>query len=1252
MSTSEKLNKDQVETILALSPPQEGMLFHYLSDPSKHVEQLTFRLNNCGHNVRQAWETVTKANQALRTVFRWEGLEAPIQIILKDQKLSYSEYDLTSESPEQQEVLLKSYRATQREKEFDLQLHSFRVLLCRLSEDEIEMTLTYHHIIMDGWSTGVLLREFVYVYQALNEGKEVHLLPKTSYKAFVLWHQEKSHENKTDYWQGVLSDFEWKPGISSRNLMPEGSSKAEKKEHATFRNRPSDHIYAAVRKIAERLKTTPATFFYAAWAFVLQRYGNTEDIVFGTAVSGRKATIVGIDQMVGLFSSVIPLRVRTATKKDCVRELLLRIDASLKEREPFEHVPLADIQQVGQVPPGMSLFDSIVVIENYPLDHTVLAQSTLRLTETFKQMTYPLVLIVYPFEQLEFELQFHSQTLEQAEALMNRYIHILEEITFDEEQLISELGLLSKSELNQMESWQGAMTADQMTDRTVFDAFEWQAEREPDRIAVSFGERSLTYGELNDRADRLAHLLRSKGVIPDQLVAIMLERSIEMMVGLLAILKAGGAYVPIDPSYPKDRIAYLLEDSQAHLLLTDGRQTPSFSGEIIDLTDESYYEDIQSKVQAVSGSCNLAYVIYTSGSTGKPKGVMVEHHSIVNRLEWMQKCYPLTKADVILQKTSFSFDVSVWELFWWGMSGASVVFLEPGEEKNPAAIVQAVKQYGVTVMHFVPSMLQLFLDHVEDNRQEENLRSLHHIFVSGEALRVQQAYRFKHLFEQVKLVNLYGPTEATVDVSFHECSGDSRLSTIPIGRPIDNTSLYIMNQHMQQQPVGAVGELYIGGIGVARGYWGRPELTAEKFISNPFKSEERIYKTGDLARRLPNGEIDYLGRTDYQVKIRGYRIERGEIEHVLANHPAVLHAIVVVKQLGESDSLVAYVQLHGGEQRLDEVKTHAASILAPYMIPSLYVVLEQLPLTSNQKIDLKNLPEPDSYRSSRSPYTPARNDVEHKLVNIWRDVLNIEQIGITDHFFELGGNSILLMRLYNKCRKEISDTLLITDLFAYPTIRQLAEFVSQHGDGHSRSKRKGIHLETGLTGRARGKVKPGGLEAIIDGELLKFLRTIADMEQTSTDAILLAMFLYQLSEYAVTSTVEFDMMFSSYNEVASAQISMDGFQSFSPLFYEVNQQISSNFETYSIENWKDWEQDSNGTHLLVSRRELLTSPINLLDVYDIVFRIADGKEASMRLTVDFNIAFLREDRIESLVGEYLESLHLLVAHFQKIHSAF
>jgi amino acid adenylation domain-containing protein len=628
--------------------------------------------------------------------------------------------------------------------------------------------------------------------------------------------------------------------------------------------------------------------------------------------------------------------------------------------------------------------------------------------------------------------------------------------------------------------------ADFPRDKCLHEMFEEQVAQNPEAIAVVCEDCTISYAELNRRANQLAHYLRSLGVGPDKPVAICAERSVEMVVALLGVVKAGGAYVPLDPTYPVDRLGYMLEDSSPVALLVQGHLAGRFSGErlvgnIVDLTASAptWHDQPDSNLSPAASGLhpgNLAYVIYTSGSTGKPKGVMVEHRSVVNRLVWMQNAYGLNSRDAVLQKTPFSFDVSVWEFFWPLIAGARLVMARPEGHKDPAYLAAVISLYQITTVHFVPSMLQVFVDHADAKLCTPVVR----VFASGEALPASLVRQFQRLLPQVSLHNLYGPTETTVDVTAWTCTSDSTLINIPIGRPIANTRAYILDDRGEQVEVGVAGELYIGGVQVARGYLKRPELTAERFLPDRFAPSEagRMYRTGDLCRWRPDGAIEYLGRNDFQVKIRGFRIELGEIEARLAEESTVREAVVIAREDNPGDKrLVAYlVPARGARIQEHDLRDRLARVLPEYMVPSNFVVLERMPTTVNGKLDRASLPlptanihlapeatpsasstelkarassnsRPSGIRDPSRPktYVPPSDTLEVELIEIWEQVLGVTHIGIQDDFFRLGGHSLLAARMFAQIESKLRKKLPFATLFRGATIEKLAEVIRADG---------------------------------------------------------------------------------------------------------------------------------------------------------------------------------------------------------------
>lgn len=502
-------------------------------------------------------------------------------------------------------------------------------------------------------------------------------------------------------------------------------------------------------------------------------------------------------------------------------------------------------------------------------------------------------------------------------------------------------------------------------DTTIHHLFEEQVKKTPHKIAVySYQNDPMTYRQLNEKANQLAAILRRKGVGPDKIVAMLIDRSPSMIIGIMGILKAGGAYLPISPADPPERIRYMVEESQVEFLLVQNKTVHAipFDGETINLDNDGLYSGPSENLIIINKPDDLAYVIFTSGSTGRPKGVMIEHRSVVNRLHWMQKRYPIDDTDTLLQKTPYNFDVSVWELFWWAFNGASVCFLIPGGEKIPFIIIEAIKQWKITVLHFVPSMMNVFLEYIKEKEPIEikKLSFLKKVFVSGEALHPGHLKKFNENLGQhtmASLTNLYGPTEATVDVTFYDCPREN-IEKIPIGKPIDNIQLFVLSDDDEIQAVGETGELCISGVGLARGYLNNVLLTKEKFIDNPFLPGKKMYKTGDIARWLPDGNIEYLGRKDFQVKIRGLRIELGEIENVIMQYPTVRDCLVTVHQISESIILIVAYYVAEEELPANTLKEFLKIYLPDYMIPNRYIKIEKIPLTSNGKANRKELPAP------------------------------------------------------------------------------------------------------------------------------------------------------------------------------------------------------------------------------------------------------------------------------------------------------
>ncbi|MGB7708829.1 MAG: amino acid adenylation domain-containing protein [Microcoleus sp.] len=954
----------------------------------------------------------------------------------------------------------------------------FRNKIIKLQEQEYIVILTGHHIICDGWSWGILLPDLGAIYSARQQGLAANIPQPESFTEYAILQSEQATSPEV-----IDAEKYWLEQFSGTIPVLDLPTDRARPPLRTYQGAREDWELnpALVANLKRQGKKAGCSFFtilFAGFEAFMYRLCKQEDLVVGMPAAGQ--LVGGKDKLAGHCVSLLPLRTRIDGEQSFIDYLRSRRTAILDALER-QQITFGTLVKKLAMPRDFSRIPLVPVTFNLDVQ---LTEDQLNF-EGFKAEVFSNPRSYENFEwavnasetknKLVLECQYNTNLFDAAtiRRRMAEFEVLLEGIVANPKQKISELPLLTETERHQLLVEWNNTWAEYPQDKCIHQLFEAQVERSPDAIAVVFEEEQLTYRELNARANQLAHYLQSLGVGPEVLVGICVERSTEMVIGLLGILKAGGAYVPIDPAYPQERLAFILEDSGVSVLLTQAQlieKLPQPSSRIVYLDFES--EEIapasESNSHSPVTSANLAYAIYTSGSTGKPKGAMNTHQGICNRLLWMQDAYQLTSDDSVLQKTPFSFDVSVWEFFWPLLVGARLVMASPEGHKDPAYLVKAIAQYQITTLHFVPSMLQLFLE----TPGLKACTCLHQVMCSGEALAFDLVERFFTRLPEVKLHNLYGPTEAAVDVTFWECKPDYQDSIIPIGRPIANTQLYILDSELQPVPVGVPGELHIGGAGLARGYLNRPDLTDEKFIPNPFSNSpgERLYKTGDLARYLPDGNIQYLGRIDNQVKIRGFRIELGEIEAVLSQHPDVRETVVIATEnLALDKQLVAYVVCHQQPApAISDLRRFLKEKLPEYMVPSAFVVLEALPLTSNGKVDRRALPAPEKRSELEESFVAPHTPIEEMLASIWGNILSIDSVGVSDNFFELGGHSLLGARLLAEIEKVFKKKLPLSAIFQSPTVEQLAHIlrdtewsspspsmvVIQSGDDSSSKKHK------------------------------------------------------------------------------------------------------------------------------------------------------------------------------------------------------
>nr|WP_290447367.1 non-ribosomal peptide synthetase [Pseudomonas sp. 21LCFQ010] len=939
---------------------------------------------------------------------------------------------------------------------FDLQHDALiRGQLLRIADDQHVLLLTLHHIIADGWSMGVLTRELAALYQAFSQGAADPLPPLAlQYGDYAVWQRRwlsgEVLSQQADYWRQTLA------GAAAQLLLPTDRPRPAQQDYsgASVPFELNARLSAGLKALARRHGVTLYMVMLSAWAQLLGRLSGQQEVVIGSPVANRDPA--QIDNLIGLFVNTVALRIDISDAPD-TRTLLARVKDRVLQAQAHQALPFEQV--VEAVRPARSLAYS-------PIFQTLLSWDSgldggLDGSADGQPMLGELHLqgIAQHSQVAKFDLSLNlgetasgiGGNLEYASALFDattieRYAGYLQrtlQAMLDAEQAALEYAdILTAEERWKLLEGFNATAVPYDLEQTLHGLFSAQVQRTPNAPALQAGEQVLSYAQLEARADALAQVLIEQGVQPDARVAICVERSVEMVVGLLGILKAGGAYVPLDPAYPLERLQHMLEDSEPVVLLVHQatRNLLPVSGiPVINLETIVAGAPVGASLLANASASNLAYVIYTSGSTGKPKGVMNEHAAVVNRLLWMQDAYGLTAQDRILQKTPFSFDVSVWEFFWPLITGAQLVMAKPEGHKDPAYLKRIIDQQQITTLHFVPSMLEVFLAHGEAG----DCTSLKRVVCSGEALPGHLVRRFKTQLPHSELHNLYGPTEAAVDVTAWDCAGplEQTPDNTPIGQPIANTRMYILDSQQQPVPLGVVGELYIGGVQVARGYLNRPELNAERFLNDPF-ADGRMYRTGDVARYLADGTIEYLGRNDDQVKIRGLRIELGEIQSRLTDQSEINEAVVVAREDVPGDKrLVAYYTAARALE-IATLRAHLLASLPEFMVPAQFVHLPALPLSPNGKLDRKALPAPDAQSLAVREYQAPQGELEITLAGLWAELLGVERVGRQDHFFELGGHSLLAVTLVARLRR----LGLATDvqvLFGQPTLAALAATLSR-----------------------------------------------------------------------------------------------------------------------------------------------------------------------------------------------------------------
>ncbi|MGW8959227.1 amino acid adenylation domain-containing protein [Paenibacillus sp. NPDC055715] len=1033
----------EVDNVYALTPMQKGMLFHSQLDSQAaandaYFEQVSYDMR--GRMDIQAFaeslNILVRRHEALRTHFYFGRDTEPLQVVYRSRDCGFQYEDLHKLDVDTRDTWVKSFELEDRARGFDLRRDVLlRVAILRIGEDSYHFVWSFHHIVMDGWCLSLINKEVFESYAALQEGRVPELAPAVPYSSYIEWLEAQDRKAAANYWSSYLSGYEQQTALPA----VKSGRKSEGYAASDWATDLERELSLRVEETAKRYQVTMNTLLQTAWGIVLQKYNNHSDVVFGSVVSGRPSDIIGVEAIIGLFINTIPVRIRSEAGESFA-EVMKKMQEQALASHAYDTYPLFEIQALTEQ--KQDLINHIMVFENYPVEEQVEEMGSdgqepfpISNVVAAEQTNYDLNVVVMPGECIKIRFMYNALSFDQTdiERLHGHFVNLLEQILLNPNVCVEELELVTAAEKQQITGEFNDTASAYPHNQTIQKLFEEQAERTPDHIAVALGHQSLTYRELNETANRLAHTLRDAGVKSDEPVGILTERSLDMITGTLAILKAGGAYVPVDPQYPEDRIRYMLEDSGAKLLLAqqDLLDRCYFDGQIVNLNDDDSYSTDHSNLGIDGAGNHAAYVIYTSGSTGKPKGVVVEHQSVV-RLVRNTDYVPFDESIRMLQTCAFVFDVSTFEIWGALLNGGQLVLVHKDDLLDAAKLKETIRDHRVTMMWLTTPLFNQL------SQQDSQLfGDVKYLLVGGDVLSAPHINRVLRDNPNMNIINGYGPTENTTFSTTYHIT-EEQLDSVPIGRPIRNSTAYVVDSSFNLQPVGAWGELVVGGDGVARGYLNRPELTAERFLANPWIDGDRLYRTGDLVRWREDGMLEYAGRIDQQVKIRGYRIELGEVEARLASVPSVRDSVVIALRDGVGQQQLCAYFTSDEQLTVREIRAVLSGSLPSYMIPSAFVQLDRFPLTTNGKIDRKALPVPDKALHTGIEYVAPRTDVEQLLAAIWQEVLEIPQVGIHDDFFTLGGHSLKVLELVRKVHLATDIELPIRSVLEFPTIEEQA----------------------------------------------------------------------------------------------------------------------------------------------------------------------------------------------------------------------
>lgn len=917
------MKKEDIESIYSLSPIQQGILFHILASPESgmYFEQFSrvwpFPVLS-PHIFQEALQKMLERHTILRTAFYWEEAEQPLQVVHKNVKINIEHKDWRNLSPEAQEKELEILMSQDRQRGFDLrQPPLLRVTLIQLEQETYRILWSHHHLLLDGWSFYLLFEEFIAASKAISEKQEPVFPPALPYRNYVSFIRQQDMSQAESYWRKYLHGFS-NPNVLGIDKNPESLMVQKEEEYQEIQVILPPSFSKGLQTFCRENRLTLSTLLQAAWALLLGHYSSQEDIIFGSTVAGRPPGLPGVETMIGVFINTLPVRAKIEPQSPLL-QWIKEFQKQQAEMRQYESTPLIQIQGWSNVHRGLPLFHSIVVVESYPVQsYGQLAR--MKNLKVFQRTNYPLTVVIEPGEEIMIRLTYNRQRFNHKaiERLLNHYQNILQQMPSRAESKVCEISAITQAEKEKIQNtWNSCKQYPQT--KCLHELFEDQVRKTPEATALAFEGKGMSYRELNEASNQLAHALQENGVGPEVLVGLAMEPSFELMIGILGILKAGGAYVAMDPHYPSERLHFMIEDTMIDVLVTQSHLSdtlPANKAKIVCVDESRKTLEKYSKDSVCSKAKpeNLIYIIYTSGSTGKPKGVLVTHHNVARLMEATHPWYGFDSSDVWTLFHSYAFDFTVWEMWGALLYGGKLVIVPHSVRRSFDLFYDLLVQERVTVLNQTPSAFyQLIL--AEEAKGTKGNLSLRYVIFGGEALKMEnlKPWLALHGDEKPKLVNMYGITETTVHVTYRPISKSDLESDSAsvIGVPIPDLYVYLLNASRQFVPMGVPGEIYVGGAGVARGYWNRKELTQERFIVDPFiigNPNARLYKSGDMARCLDNGELDFLGRGDNQFKVRGFRIEPGEIESILKEHAAVRESVVLLKEYAPGDNrVVAYI---------------------------------------------------------------------------------------------------------------------------------------------------------------------------------------------------------------------------------------------------------------------------------------------------------------------------------------------------------